>query len=77
MFRDTRWDGYRAYSLFSGVLGLVAVILFETGKDVGLGVGGMERLIVAPLLLWLIVASIHLLRIPQYAPRTLPTGGGG
>jgi hypothetical membrane protein len=73
MLRDTRWDGYRAYTLFSGILGLVASGLFETGADLGLGVGGMERLIVAPLLLWLIVASVHLLRVPQYAPRTIPT----
>ncbi len=77
MFRDTRWDGFRAYTLFSGLLGLVATILFSEGTDLGLGVGGMERLIVAPLLLWLIVAPIHLLRIPQYAPHAIPHGGGG
>jgi hypothetical membrane protein len=76
MFRDTRWDGFRAYTLFSGLLSFVATILFSVGVDVGLGVGGMERLIVAPLLLWLIVAPIHLLRIPQYAPHALPSPGG-
>jgi len=74
MLRDTRWDGYRAYSLLSGLVELVATVLFVFGEYVGLGVGGMERLIVAPLLLWLIVASVHLLRTPQYAPRTIPTG---
>ncbi len=73
MFRDTRWDGLRAYTLFSGIVGLVATALFSFGIDAGLGVGGMERLIVAPLLLWLIVAPIHLLRIPQFAPRTIST----
>jgi hypothetical membrane protein len=72
MFRDTRWDGYRSYTLFSGIIGLVALILFVTKVFVGLGVGGMERLIVAPLLLWQIVVSIHLLRVPTYAPRIVP-----
>ncbi len=73
MFRDTRWDGLRAYTLFSGLLGLVATALFSFGDDLGLGPGGMERLIVAPLLLWLIIAPLHLLRIPQYAPHAVPS----
>jgi hypothetical membrane protein len=74
MFRDTRWDGYRAYTIFSGLIGLVALILFEAGVYGPLGVGGMERLIVAPLLLWAIVVSIHLVRIPTFAaPKGIPT----
>jgi len=74
MFRDTRWDGFRAYSLFSGLVTLIALILFVAHAYAGLGMGGMERLIVAPELLWLIVLPVHLLRIPQYAPHTIPTG---
>lgn len=76
MFRDTRWDGYRAYTLLSGLVGLVAFGLFEGHAYGGLGAGGMERLIVAPVLLWLTVASAHLLRIPQYAPRGIPGAPG-
>lgn len=72
MFRDTRWDGYRSFTLFLGLIGLVALVLFVVKVWGALGVGGMERLIVAPLLLWMIVASIHLLRVPAYAPRILP-----
>jgi hypothetical membrane protein len=68
MFRDTRWDGFRAYSMFSGLVGLTAFFLF-VGKTYGpLGVGGMERLIVAPVLLWALVCGVHLARIPTYAP---------
>ncbi|MGI0130662.1 MAG: DUF998 domain-containing protein [Thermoplasmata archaeon] len=71
MFRDTRWDGFRAYSMFSGLIGLIAFALFE-GKAYGpLGVGGMERLIVAPVILWALVVGIHLARIPTYAPAGL------
>jgi len=73
MLRDTRWDGLRAYSLLSGLVGLVATALFVSQVYVGLGEGGMERLAVAPLLLWLIVAPVHLLRIPQYAPHAIVT----
>jgi len=68
MLRDTRWAGYRAFTFLSGLVGLVALFLFIPGIYGPLGVGGMERLIVAPLLLWAIVAGIHLVRIPTYAP---------
>ncbi len=73
MFRDTRWDGFRAYTILSGLVGLVAFGLFYTKNYFALGVGGMERLIVAPLLLWALVAAIHLARIPTYAaPKGIP-----
>jgi len=74
MFRDTRWDGFRAYTLLSGVVVLVALVLFATKNYVGLGVGGMERLIVAPVLLWALVVGVHLARIPTFAPRPFATG---
>ena len=76
MFRDTRWDGYRAYTFLSGVVGLLALGLFAAqayhwgGFWHDWGVGGMERLIVAPVLLWAILVSVHLLRLPSFAPRS-------
>lgn len=77
MFRDTRWEGYRGYTFLSGVVTLVATALFQQGLDGPLGVGGMERLIVAPVLLWAILIGIHLLRLPSYAPpKSAVTGGG-
>jgi len=72
MFRDTRWDGFRAYSILSGLVTIVALVLFISKVYVGLGVGGMERLIVAPVLLWAIVVGVHLARIPTFAPSGLP-----
>jgi hypothetical membrane protein len=78
MFRDTRWDGWRAYSVLSGLVSLVSLILFTAkswtwgGLWADLGVGGIERLIVAPILLWALLVGIHLLRIPAFAPRQLP-----
>jgi len=72
MFRDTRWGGFRTYTMVSGLVSFVALVLFLTGTYAGLGVGGMERLIVAPVLLWSVVVGVHLARIPTFAPRLLP-----
>ena len=77
MFRDTRWDGFRAYTMLSGLVTLVALILFVAKTDGALGVGGMERLIVAPILLWAIVVGLHLERIPTFAPRTISKASTG
>jgi hypothetical membrane protein len=76
MFRDTRWDGFRAFSILCGLVGLVALGLFVSKTYAGIGVGGMERLIVAPILLWAIVVGIHLARIPTYAPPGLTHSTG-
>jgi hypothetical membrane protein len=72
MFRDTRWDGYRTFTMVMGLIGLIALVLFEEKVYGPLGVGGMERLIVAPVLLWAFVAAVHLVRIPTYAPTAIP-----
>jgi hypothetical membrane protein len=66
MLRDTRWDGYRAFTFLLGIITLVAIGLYATSKWGALGPGGVERLIVAPILLWLIVVGIHLLSLPVY-----------
>ena len=77
MFRDTRWDGYRAYTFLSGVVGFVALGLFGAkaytwgGGWALWGVGGMERVIVAPILLWAVLIAVHLLRIRSFVPRAL------
>lgn len=42
------------FSIILGLVALVALLLFLGGVDFGLGVGGMERMIVYPVLLWAI-----------------------
>lgn len=42
----------RYVSVALGILGLVALVLFVTGQYLGLGFGGMERMIAYPVLLW-------------------------
>ena len=43
------------FSVIAGILGLMclgALVLFMAGVDLSLGVGGMERMIVYPILMW-------------------------
>lgn len=83
MFRDTRWQGYRAFTVLCGLVGLVALFLFAGkayqwgGFWADWGAGGIERTIVAPTMLWALLASIHLLRIRSFAPRLIPGGHPG
>src|SRR5262245_26670143 len=51
-----------AYSIVSGVAGLIATALFITDYHFGLGMGGMERVAAYPLPLWLTVFGISLVR---------------
>lgn len=67
-FRDTRWDGYRGYTFLSGVVTLIAVALFEVDPGGSGLLGFWERLVIAPILLWAILAGIHLTRLPSFAP---------
>ncbi len=70
---DQRWGrGWAPYTLGSGVFALAATIVFNfptmgllaqwAVAGSGFGYGGMERLIVAAPILWLILASVHILR---------------
>jgi len=62
------WRFSRPFTLALGVITLVATALFLTGIYLGLGPGGVERMIVAPILLWAIVEGIHIARLPRFAP---------
>jgi len=42
------------FSIIAGFITLLALVLFITGQFLGLGFGGMERMIVYPVLLWAI-----------------------
>ncbi len=50
----------RYFSVIMGLLALVALVLFSTEQFLGLGPGGMERLIAYPELLWGIVFGGYL-----------------
>ena len=61
------WLG--AYSIVSGVVGLVALWLFVSDRDLGLGIGGIERLTAYPIPIWMIVAGLVFL-LPLRGPST-------
>ena len=73
------WRLSRPFTWVCGAVTLAAIGLFYIGgfggsysnAFLGLGPGGMERLIVAPILLWAIVEGAHLYRLPRLAPSLL------
>ncbi|MFD2762896.1 DUF998 domain-containing protein [Micromonospora eburnea] len=52
----------RAGSLALGLTGLVGTALFLAQVDLGIGVGGMERVAVFPLFAWTVVVAVRVLR---------------
>jgi len=48
-------------SIMLGAMSLVALVLFSSGIYLGLGKGGMERMIAYPALLWMLGFSGHLM----------------
>ena len=62
MWRSGRRAGFAAYSILSGVAGLVALWLFVAEHNLGLGTGGMERVTAYSNTVWLILAGVILLQ---------------
>ncbi|MGZ6004763.1 MAG: DUF998 domain-containing protein [Candidatus Saccharimonadales bacterium] len=48
------------YSLLSGLISLVGLVLFSFHIYLGLGIGGMERITAYPQTIWLIVFGIYM-----------------
>ena len=69
-FRDTRWDGYRTFTFLSGVFTFIAIGLFTADPGGAGWIGLWERLVIAPILLWAILAGAHLVRLPAFEPTT-------
>jgi hypothetical membrane protein len=51
---------FRVYTLISGIISIIAFILFVSGIYLGLGQGGMERAVSYPQTLWLILFGIYM-----------------
>jgi hypothetical membrane protein len=51
---------FKIYTIASGVIALIALVLFLTHTYLGLGLGGMERLVAHPQTIWLIVFGIYM-----------------
>ena len=55
-----------------GTMGLVALVLFGSSNYLGLGAGGMERMIAYPILLWGAGLGGHLIGSSEKMPTTKP-----
>jgi hypothetical membrane protein len=54
---------FKSYTLLLGLIALVALVLFLTKQYLGLGIGGMERVVAYPQTIWLVSYGIYNLRI--------------
>jgi len=60
----------RLYTMVSGGLALIALVLYLSNTTLGLGDGGMERVVAYPQTVWQIVLGTYLLRRPARRPMT-------
>ena len=68
---------FRYISPILGAVGLVALVFFVSGQFAGIGLGGMERLIVYPVLFWEASFGGHLMsarEAPVAASASAPAG---
>lgn len=61
LFVSHKGTPLRVFSFLVGILVLVSIFLYATGRTYELGPGGMERMIVYPTLLWGLALSGHLM----------------
>ncbi len=53
---------FRLFTLTSGLVALTALVFYATGSFLGLGEGGLERIVAYPQTVWLIGLGVFLLR---------------
>ncbi len=61
LFGTHRGTPLRIFSPIIGIIVLISIFLYATGRMYGLGPGGMERMIVYPTLFWALAMSGHLM----------------
>jgi hypothetical membrane protein len=53
--------GLRSYTILSGLVGFIALIFLVTHTYIGIGIGGVERIVSYPQSIWMILFGIYLL----------------
>lgn len=64
---------YSYFCLAMGIIGMVALVLLGAGVYIGLGVGGMERMIFYPGVFWALSYGAYLMGDPKGARTVLKT----
>ncbi len=60
---------FRMFTICTGIFSLIALALFATKYYLGLGIGGMERLVAHPQTIWLIIFGVYVsTRMLQHKP---------
>lgn len=75
-YRVTRGP-FKYLSIILGISGLIALALYALDVYLGLGRGGMERMIVFPILIWLVGFSGNLMSVRATANLKFATRLGG
>jgi hypothetical membrane protein len=65
----------RLYSFLSGGVAIIALGIYESSHYLGLGEGGMERIVAYPQTAWLIVVGVYILRRNPLPRRRRPVRG--
>lgn len=70
-------NGFSLYSYASGVVGLAALLVYSLGLYGALGNGGIEWVITLPIILWMGVWGVALIRgqIALVPPKSVPNSG--
>jgi hypothetical membrane protein len=73
LWRDLRWNQvFPVLSLVAGLVGWAGLLLFVLDAWGAFGPGGMERVVVAPVLLWAAVVGARLIRFPAASAKGPP-----
>ena len=67
---------FRYLSVLLGATSLLSFALFVSGRFLGLGAGGMERMIVYPIALWLVVIGGYVMAVEPTVSARQPSGPG-
>jgi len=70
MRAGSHWSSYRTFSAVLGAITLVSIAYFAPTQEINttFDPGLIERLIVAPILIWGFVAGLHLIQLPRLSP---------
>jgi hypothetical membrane protein len=60
------------FAIVLGITGLAALVLYASGTYLGIGEGGMERLVAYPELIWLLGFGAHLMGHVERQPVPIP-----
>jgi len=50
---------FRIYTVLSGSIALLALVVFTSGHYIGLGEGGLERVVAYPQTIWMIILGLY------------------